>query len=116
MRGDGRIFKRGSKFCISYYAPRNGRSVEHREMGGRTEAEAKKLLRQRLREVVVHKSGLRPFQGPQQERKTVDELLRALVREYEIHGRKGLPQLRSQLKRIRAYFAMDRAKAVTPDR
>jgi len=79
MRGDGRIFQRGGKFWISYYAPENGKSVEHREPGGKTEAEARKLLRQRLREVAVHKSGLRPFQGPKQERTTVDELLQSLA-------------------------------------
>lgn len=116
MRGDGRIFKRGEKCWISYYAPENGRSVEHREPGGKTEAEARKLLRQRLRELAVHKSGLRPFQGPKQERTTVEELLRTLERDYEIRGRKGLPQLRSHLKHIRAYFAMDRALAVAPER
>jgi integrase len=116
MRGDGRIFQRGGKFWISYYAPENGKSVEHREPGGKTEAEARKLLRQRLREVAVHKSGLRPFQGPKQERTTVDELLQSLEREYEVHSRKGLPQLRSHLKHIRAFFAWDRALAVTPDR
>ncbi len=116
MRGDGRIFKRGDKCWISYYAPENGKSVEHREPGGKTEAEAKKLLKQRFREVAVHKSGLRPFQGPKQERTTVDELLQALEMDWQIQGRKSLPQLRSHAKHIRAFFAMDRALAVSPDR
>ena len=40
MRGDGRVFKRGNKFWVSYYAPKNGKSVEHREPGGKTEADA----------------------------------------------------------------------------
>jgi integrase len=116
MRGDGRIFQRGDKFWISYYAPQDGRSMEHREPGGKTEGEARKLLRQRLREIAVHKSGLRPFQGPKQERTTVDELLQALERDWQIQERKGLPQLRSHMKHIRAFFAMDRALAVSPDR
>ena len=116
MRGDGRIFKRGSKFWISYYAPENGQSAERRETGGKTEAEARKLLRQRLREIAVHKSGLRPFQGPRQERITADELLQSFERDCEIRGLKGLPQVRSHLKHIRTFFAMDRALAVTPER
>jgi hypothetical protein len=37
MRGDGRVFQRGSRWWIAYYAPQNGRSVEHREPGGKTE-------------------------------------------------------------------------------
>lgn len=116
MRGDGRIFQRGSRFWIAYYAPENGGMEEHRESAGKTEGEARKLLRLRLRERGLHESGLRPFQGPHQERITVEELLKNLEREYEVHGRKGLPQLRSHIKHIRAFFAMDKALAVRPDR
>jgi hypothetical protein len=42
---------------------------------------ARRLLRLRLREIAVHRSGLRPFQGPRQERVTVDELLRQLEKD-----------------------------------
>ena len=115
MRGDGRVFKRGGMFWISYYAPVGGRSVQHRESGGGTEAEARKLLRQRLREIAVHKAGLRTFQGPKAERIAVDELLETLEKEYKIQGRKGLAQLRSHLKHIRAFFTMDRALARDPE-
>jgi integrase len=89
---------------------------EHRESAGKTEGKARKLLRLRLRERAVHESGLRPFQGPHQERITVEELLENLERDWEIRGRKGIPQLRSHLKHVRAFFAMDRALAVTPER
>ena len=80
MRGDGRTLKRGNKWWIFYYAPENGKSKEQREPGGSTEAEAR-LLRPRLREIAVHRSGLRPFQGPRQERVTVDELLQQLEKD-----------------------------------
>ena len=60
--------------------------------------------------------GVRPFQGPRQERITVEELLQALEREYAIQGRKSLPQLHSHLKHIRRFFGMDRALAVTSAR
>jgi integrase len=116
MRGDGRVFQRGSRWWIAYYAPQNGRSVEHREPGGKAEAEARRLLRQRLREVAVHQTGLWPFQGPRQERITVEELLQNLERDYQIKGRKSLPELRAHLRSIRAFFSMDRALAITAER
>jgi integrase len=107
---------RGKKFWISYYAPKNGKSVEHRESAGKTEAEARKLLKARLQEIAVHRVGVRTFQGPRADRVTVEELLTPLERDYEIQGRKSLPQLRSHLRHIRAFFAMDRAIAVTTNR
>jgi hypothetical protein len=118
MRGEGRVFQRrgSSKWWISYYAPRDGRYVEHRESGGEKESEARKLLKERLREVAVHKSGLRAFQGPRQERVTVEELLKDLEADYEMKGRKSLPQLRSHMKHVKAHFGLDRALAVTTDR
>jgi hypothetical protein len=48
MRGDGRVFQRGTRRWIGYYASKNGSSVEIRESGGKTEAEARRLLRQQL--------------------------------------------------------------------
>lgn len=116
MRGQGRVFQRGTRWWIAYFAPQDGRSVEHREPAGNTEAEARRLLRQRLREVAVHHSGLRPFQGPRQERVTVEDLLQALEREYQIRGWKSLPELRVHLRPIRRFFGLDRALAVNADR
>ena len=89
MRGDGRIFRRGTRWWISYYGPDQndpGRMKEYRESAGEAEADAKRLLRDRRREVVVHRSGLRQFQGPRQERVLVEELLKGLEREHEILG------------------------------
>jgi integrase len=116
MRGDGRMFKRGKRWWIAYYVRKGGRSVEMRESAGDTEAEARRLLRQRLREVAAHELGLRPFQGPQQERVTVEDLLQDVERDYHIQKRRSLPQLRSHLRHIRAFFGMDRALEVTSDR
>jgi integrase len=116
MRGNGRVFQRGNRLWIAYYAPKGGKSIEIRESGGKTEAEARRLLRQRLREIAVHKEGLRPFQGPRHERITVEELPQGLERDYKIHGRKSLPELRAHLRAIRSYFSLDRTLAVTSDR
>jgi len=116
MRGDGRIFQRGGRWWISYYAPRDGRSVEHREPGGRTEAEARRLLRRRQRENAVHAAGFQIFQGPRQERLTLEGLLKALEKDLDIRGRRSLPQAKSHLKPVRSFFGEIRALAVTPDR
>jgi integrase len=117
MRGHGRIFRRGNKFWIAYYAPGpDGRSHEQREPAGSTEAEARKLLRQRLREVAAHTLGLRPFMGPRQERITVEELLRNYEQDCEVRGVKGLKPTHSHLKHVRAAFGLDRALTVTRER
>lgn len=108
MRGYGRVFKRGKRWWIAYYVRKGGQSVEMREPGGDTEAEAHRVLRQRRREIGAHELGLRPFRGPQQERVTVEELLRSVERDYQ--------KLRSHLRHIRAFFGMDRALVVTTDR
>ena len=125
-RGMGRIFPRGSRWWIAYYAPCQGRTArcltacgcvhEMREPAGATDADAKKLLKIRLQALAVHRTGLRQFQGPRQEKITVSELLDSPERDHEIRGRRGLPQLRSHLKHIREYFSLDRAVAVTPAR
>lgn len=115
-RGYGRIFKRGGRYWIAYYAPKDGRSVEHREAGGQTEKEARNKLKDRLHEVENHRRGIEKFQGRRQERVTVEELLQNLERDYQIHGRKSFPQLRAHLRHIRAFFAMDRALAVSAER
>ena len=73
-------------------------------------------MKDRLGEVSAHRRlGIR-FQGPRQERITVEGLLKNLEQDYVIHGRKSLPQLRSHLRHIRRFFAMDRVPAVTSER
>jgi hypothetical protein len=100
---------RGSRWWIAYYAPQGGQSVEQREPGGRTEADARRLLRQRVRELADHKTRLRAFQGPRQERLTVEDMLQVVEQDYQIRGRKSYPERLVHLRLIRAFFGMDRA-------
>jgi integrase len=117
MRGEGRVFQRGHKrWYIAYYAPGPDGNREVREVGGDTPQQARKLLRARLRELAVHRAGLRTFKGPDQERVMFSEILDLLERRYEIEQRKSLVQLRSRLKRIKVAFSLDRALAVTTSR
>jgi hypothetical protein len=95
QRGDGRIFQRGPKWWIAYYVRREGRSIEIRESAGNTESNARKLLKRRQDELCADRIGARRFQGPQQERVTVLQLLDALKRDYELRGLASLVQLRA---------------------
>lgn len=113
LRGQGRIFQRKQRFWIAYYVKKDGRSVEVRESAGQTEQDARKLLKQRQDELAAHRLGIRRFQGPQQERITVLQLLTELERHYELQDLASLRRLRSHLKHIRQYFGNDRALAVT---
>jgi len=90
--------------------------VEVRESAGTTEAEALRALKRRQDELAAHRIGARRFQGPQQERVTIWQLLENLEREYALRGIASLPQLKAHLKHIRASFENDRASEVTPAR
>jgi integrase len=92
------------------------RAPDHREPGGRTEVEARRLLRRRQRELAVHTAGLRLFQGPRQERVTLGDLLKALEEDLEVRGRRSIRQVKSHLKPVRAFFTDIPALAVTPER
>jgi integrase len=116
QRGNGRIFQRGPKWWIAYYVKREGRSIEMRESAGVTESEARKLLKRRHDELSADRIGARRFQGPQQERVTVLQLLAALQRDYELRGLASHVQLRAHLKHIKQFFGNDRALEVTPSR
>jgi integrase len=98
---------------IAYYAPVDGRSQEIKEAVGPIEKEAWKRLRARVREVLNARAGIEKFRGPRQEKVTVQEILTNLERDYAIHERRSLPQLRSHIKHVRKFFVFDRALSVT---
>jgi hypothetical protein len=85
-RGHGRIFQRGQRYWIAYYRRKDGKSIEVRESAGTTEQQARKLLKQRQDELAAARLGIRRFQGPQQERVTVTQLLDELERDYALRG------------------------------
>jgi len=123
MRGEGRVFQRGLRLWIAYWGFRpNGDSGEVRESAGTDEEAARELLKRRLREVANHREGIKRFQGPNQERITVNELLDSLVADYRQREIKSLRQAVGKdgkgghLKPIRAAFGFARALTITPDR
>ena len=114
-RGDGNVYPRGSKWWIRYYAPdpETGRRRQVREPGGDTEGEARKKLRSRLTDLEMDRRGVAAFMGPEMERVTIRDLLADLEVEYELTGRASLPQLRSRVKQLNAYYGPVRAHVVT---
>lgn len=123
MRGDGRVFQRGARWWIAYWGFRpNGDTGEVRESAGENGESARELLKHRLREVANHLEGIKRFQGPNQERVTVNELLDSLVSDYRQREIKSLRQAvgpngkGGHLKPVRSYFGHFRALKVTPDR
>ena len=123
MRGDGRIFRRKGKdgkdlaiWHVAYWGPVDGRIVEIRESAQTSdERKARQFLKERLREVGNHRVGAARFQGPRQERVTVEELLKALDADYVLRGIRGLRESRNHAKPIRAFFGFRRAMDVTPN-
>lgn len=105
MRGDGRVFRRGNRFWIAYY---HG-GEEFREPGGRTEAEARRRLRERRKEIAADR-----FVGLGAERITVDDLFEALLSHLATRGVKSLSTVVSHVKTIRARFGHVRALELSP--
>ena len=123
MRGDGRIFRRKGKdgknlalWHVAYWGPVDGRIIEIRESAQTSdERKARRFLKERLREVGNHRAGAARFQGPRQERVTVNALLDALKRDYTQRGVKGLREAMNHSRPVRDFFGLRRAVEVTPD-
>ncbi len=115
MRGDGRTFQRNNSMVwwLSYYV----RGKEVRESSGSPNRKvAERLLKHRRKQIGADQLGLKTFVGPGQERVTVEELLQNLETDYQVRGRKSLPELKGHLKAVRAAFGDWRAVDVTPTR
>ena len=106
VRGTGRIFRNpaSQNLHIAYFH----RGREHREScGSPREADARRLLRQRLAAIETHSF------IPQEQRVTVEQLLDGLETHLETRGAKAVGTLRSHLKPVRVFFALARALEVT---
>jgi integrase len=106
MRGQGTVYRRSgtSAVWIAYWF----RGKQYREPGGKNEAEARRKLKARLKEIAADR-----FIGPQDERVTVDELLNDLIIHLRNKGAKAVPKLQSHLMAVRAFFSLRRASEVT---
>jgi integrase len=118
MRGDGRIFLRGSLYWVAYFL----RGKEFREAAKTKDGkpitdpnEARKFLKARLREVGADLLGARTFVTPQASRLTVHELLEALRADYKLRGILST-QSESHIDRVDADFGQARASDLTAEK
>lgn len=108
MRGQGRLFKRGEVWWISYYH----RGKEIRESSKCTnQRKAGNLLRERLR-----KAGTPEFLGPAAERLSFEDLAAIFLTDYRMNGKRSLADAERNVERLRGAFGLDRALDITADR
>ena len=112
MRGDGRIFKRGETWWVSFYV--DGR--EQRETAKTSdEGKAQKYLRAKLKEVHAHElDPTKPFLAQRDRRRSIADLLDALKADFVIRDIASVPNL-SNIKRARSDFGDVRAMALTAE-
>ncbi len=105
-RGDGRVYRRrgSERWWIQYSV----RGRQYREAAGKTQAEARKKLRQRQHEAYGDR-----FAGPDVERVTVAQLADALVIHQTNKRLASAPKTACHLKPVRAHFGLWRAIDVT---
>lgn len=113
--GDGRIYRRGARWWIAYYATVRGRTREVREAGGATEAEARKALARRIREVQAHREGFRPFTGPSAARLTVRRVVESYLDAAEVRGLRSIRPLRSHAKSLVREIGHERITSVATE-
>lgn len=106
MRGDGRIFRRGARWWISYNV--NGRN--HRQPAGGTEAEARRLLKAKRKEIAGDR-----FVPPAVERLTVRVLLQALEADLTMRGAKSMVSFKAHRKAVENDLGDRRASLITSD-
>jgi integrase len=107
MAKDGHIYKRGSIYWIKYY---RGGKPYYESTKSTKEAEAKRMLRQRLGQISEGRFfGLRP------ERVTFDDLAKDFVNDYRINGKRSLDKAERSVRHLHGFFAGMRAVAITTD-
>ena len=106
--GMGRIYQRGRVWWVRYY--RSGQEFNESSQSEK-EADAKKLLKKRLGEIVLGR-----FAGPRADKVTVKEIAEDLLTDYQIRGRKNQRQVKSKVHHLLMHFGHDRAKSITTDR
>ena len=95
MRGEGRLFQRGSMWWIAY--SRNGH--EYRETANTNdERKARKYLQQRLADIKKPE-----FVGPSEKRLDMDDLERKIEADYTRHGRRSIGTVRHCLNNQRVF-------------
>ncbi len=102
----GCIYQRGGTWWIKYY--RHGKPL-YESAGSASQADARKLLRQREGDV---ERGLPVV--PKMGRVTFEEAMADLVNDYRVNGRRSLPELERRIrKHLTPFFATKRMATIT---
>ena len=108
MRGFGRVYKRGGVWWVEYWH----RGKQHRESSHNDgQVQARKLLKQRLGEINAGR-----FIGPSEDRLTFEQLVKDLVNDYQVNGRRSLATINYYISHLREVFGLSRAIDITADR
>jgi integrase len=111
-RGEGSVYLRGKTDWISYYL----RGEHFRESAETSdEQQARKILRNKLKEVHADEIGARKFVAPKNARLTISDLVAALRAKLELDGQLS-PQNSSELKKVEEEFARVRAVELTAEK
>lgn len=114
MRGMGRIFKRGPVWWIAFY--HRGKEIRESTVtlkppqGAESESQAQKCLRRRLTEIhsgrFIHDEDKLAF----------EEMVKDLENDYQVNNRRSLSTALNHVRHLRAFFGLDRAIDISPDR
>ena len=108
MAKDGHIYKRGNVYWIKYY--RDGKPYYESSKSSK-EAEAKRLLRQRLGQISEGRFfGLRP------ERVRFEDLAQDFINDYRINGKRSLDKTEQSVRHLQTFFGGMRAVDITTDK
>jgi integrase len=111
-RGDGRVYLRGNTWWLSYWL----RGEQFRESAETSdEQQARKMLRNKMKQIHADQIGARVFQTPKADKLTIHDLLEALKADYTLRG-KASGQNLSHLKRADEDFGTILAVALAPER
>jgi len=112
MRGDGRIFKRGETWWMSFYV--DGKE-QRQSTKTNDEEKALKVWHKKLKEKHSHEEDpTKPFLTQRQRKRSIADLLDALKSDFEIREIASKQNL-SNIKRTRADFGTVRATALSPE-
>jgi integrase len=118
MRGDGRVFQRGSWLWVSYFV--RGQEIREaaRDKNGKNTTDrvtAEKYLRARLKEVHADEIGAATFITPAARKVKIDELADALEADFTLRGKLSA-QNRSHLNRVKKDFGNYAALSLTAEK
>jgi integrase len=108
MAKDGHIYKRGNVYWIKYY---RGGKPYYESTKSSKEAEAKRLLRQRLGQIADGRFfGLRP------ERVRFEDLAQDFINDYRVNGKRSLDKAERSVRHLQGFFGGMRSVEITTDK